>query len=129
MGRAPDESGTLFSTGRPAPAGVGVRSLMQGQAVSAPKRSVPRWYLFAGDTLLVALVLVTVYKSPHPLSLPREIFCVATLLLAAALAIIAILTPENEERGPSGAGAGVMANGETPKQFGKQKTNDSSAEK
>jgi hypothetical protein len=54
---------------------------------------VPRWYLFAGDALLAALALVTVYRGPHPLSLGREIFCVATVLLAALLAIIAVLMP------------------------------------
>jgi hypothetical protein len=124
MGRAPnDESGAIPAAGQPATPGAGVRSLLQGQPASAPKPSFPRWYLFAGDALLAALALVTVYKGRHPLSLGREIFCVATVLLAALLAIVAILMPENEARPPSGAGTGVMANGESPKQFGKQKAN------
>ena len=127
MGRAPNESSAPPAAGEPAPPGAGVRSLIQGQAPSAPKRSVPRWYLFAGDTLLAALALVTVYRGPHPLSLPREIFCVAIVLLAALLAIIAILMPENAARPPLGAGTGVMPNGESPKQFGKQKANGSGA--
>jgi hypothetical protein len=128
MGRAPNESGALPAAGEPAPPGAGVRSLMQGQAAPAPKSSVPRWYLLAGDTLLAALALVTVYKGPRPLSLPREIFCVATVLLAALLAIIAILMPENETQGPLRAGTGVMANGKSPKKFGKHKANASGAE-
>ncbi len=123
MGRAPNESGALPAAGQPAAPGAGVRSLMQGQPASAPKRTVPRWYLFAGDALLVALAVVTVYKDPHPISPAREIFGVATVLLAALLAVVAILTPENEARGPSCAGTGVMADGESPIQFGKQKAN------
>ena len=123
MGRAPDESGALPAAAQTAPPGAGVRSLMQGQTASALKTRVPRWYLFAGDTLLVALALITVYRGRHPLSLAREIFCVATVLLAALLAIIAILTPEDEARSASGAGTGVMPNGESPKKFGKQKAN------
>lgn len=87
MGRAPDENAA-----RP---GAGVRSLMQGQTESPSKPLIPRWYLFAGDALLTALALVTIYKSPHPLSTRREIFCVATVLLAALLAVVAVLMPEN----------------------------------
>jgi hypothetical protein len=64
---------------------------MQKQTALAPGPGIPRWYLFAGDALLVALALVTIYKSAGPLSLGREIFCVATVLLAAALAVIAVL--------------------------------------
>jgi hypothetical protein len=93
MGRAPDKGGALPAAGEPAAPGAGVRSLIQGQSASAPKPRVPRWYLFAGDALLAALALVTVYRGPHPLSLGREIFCVATVLLAALLAIIAVLMP------------------------------------
>jgi hypothetical protein len=126
MSNDADQSGAP-PTGEPTPPGAGVRSLIEGQPASEAKPSFPRWYLFAGDALLVALALITVYKGPHPLSPGREIFCVATVLLAALLAIIAILTPENEARPPSGAGAGVMANREPPKQFGKQKANDSGA--
>ena len=128
MGRSPDESGTLPAAGKPTQTGAGVRSLMQGQAAAAPKPKArfPRWYLFAGDTLLVALALVTIYESPHPLSVPREIFCVATVLLGAVLGVIAVFTTEDDSQPTSRAGAGVTANGESPKQFGKQKANDSS---
>jgi hypothetical protein len=80
-----------------APVGAGVRSLMRGNntpaPVAAPKPAIPRWYLFAGDVLLVSLALVTIYKSPHPLSWGREVFCAALVILAAVLAVIAILTP------------------------------------
>jgi hypothetical protein len=90
-----------------APVGAGVRSLMRGNnppaaapvkqaeivATPAPKPVIPRWYLFAGDVLLVALALVTIYKSPHPLSWPRELFCAALVIVAAVLAVVALLMP------------------------------------
>ena len=83
-----------------APVSAGVRSLMRGHQVpapgAAPKPAIPRWYLYAGDVLLVALALLTIYKSPHPLSWPRELFCAALVLLAAVLAVIALLTPESK---------------------------------
>jgi hypothetical protein len=120
MERAPDSSA--------APPGAGVRSLMQGRTESASKPLIPRWYLFAGDALLTALALVTIYKSPHPLSLRREIFCVATVLLAALLAVVAVLMPETAASPFSSAGAGVTTDGESPKQFGKQKTYGSGPE-
>ena len=80
-----------------APVGAGVRSLMRGHQApapdAAPKPVIPRWYLFAGDVLLVTLALLTIYKSPHPLSWERELFCAALVLLAAGLAVFALLTP------------------------------------
>jgi hypothetical protein len=83
-----------------APVGAGVRSLMRGHQTpapaAAPKPGIPRWYLFAGDLLLVALALLTIYESPHPLSWQREVFCAALVMLAAVLAVIALLTPENK---------------------------------
>jgi hypothetical protein len=83
-----------------APVSAGVRSLMRGHNApvpgAAPKPVIPRWYLFAGDVLLVALALLTVYESPHPLSWPRALFCAALVMLAAVLAIIALLMPENK---------------------------------
>jgi hypothetical protein len=83
-----------------APVGAGVRSLMRGHQApapgAAPKPVIPRWYLFAGDILLVALALLTIYKSPHPLSWPRELFCAALVTLAAVLAVIALLTRESK---------------------------------
>ena len=121
MGRAPNDTGA-DSVGRPPLPGAGVRSLLQGQA-AAPKPVIPRWYLFAGDALLIALALITAFVGPHPLSLAREVFCVATALLAALLAVFAVLMPENGARSPLSAGAGVVANGESPKQFGNQKAN------
>jgi hypothetical protein len=80
-----------------APVSAGVRSLMRGHQTSAPGAAprpvLPRWYLLAGDVLLVALALLTIYKSPHPLSWPRGLFCAALVMLAAGLAVLALLTP------------------------------------
>jgi hypothetical protein len=99
-----------------APVGAGVRSLMRGHnppapgqpvvpapiavAPVAPKPVVPRWYLLAGDVLLVTLALMTLYTSPHPLSWPRELFCAALVALAAVLAVIALLTPDGKAANP-----------------------------
>jgi hypothetical protein len=119
MGRAPKQED--------APVSAGVRSLMRGHnpPVPAPapvpispatatspvaptpasarashKTAVPRWYLLAGDVLLVALALTIVYKSPHPLSWQRELFCAALVTLAAVLAVIALLTPNEKPANP-----------------------------
>jgi hypothetical protein len=88
-----------------APVSAGVRSLMRGHnppvpAPPAPKPAVPRWYLLAGDVLLVALALVTLDKSRHPVSWPRALFCAALVTLAAALAVLALLTPESKGAKP-----------------------------
>jgi hypothetical protein len=73
---------------------------MQGHrapvSAAAQKGNFPRWYLFAGDILLVALALITIYRSPRPVSWKTELFCGATVLLAAALAVMAILTREGK---------------------------------
>jgi hypothetical protein len=103
MGRNPKEEKT--------PVSAGVRSLMSGQhppasvqaaspAPVATKPIVPRWYLLAGDVLLVALALMTLYKSPHPLSWQRELFCSALVVLAAVLAVLALLTPDGKAAKP-----------------------------
>jgi hypothetical protein len=89
-----------------APISAGVRTLMRGQSAAVfvppavPKPVVPRWYLLAGDVLLVALALMTLYKSPHPLSWQRELFCSALVVLAAILAVIALLTPDGKTAKP-----------------------------
>ena len=96
MGSKPKEG-----TAPAPPVGAGVRSLMTGHKAPTPaaispqifKPGLPRWYLFAGDILLVALALLTIYKSPHPLSWQREVFCAALVILAAVLAVIALLMP------------------------------------
>jgi hypothetical protein len=106
MGRNPKEGA--------APVSAGVRSLMRGSnppapatapvapiAPVAPKAVIPRWYLFAGDLLLVALAVVTIFKSPHPLSWERELFCSSLVILAAVLAVIALLMPEGKAAVPS----------------------------
>ena len=93
-----------------APVGAGVRSLMRGNnpptpaaqvAPVAPKPVIPRWYLFAGDVLLVGLAVVTIFKSPHPLSWPRELFCAGLVILAAVLAVLALLMPVGKTANPS----------------------------
>jgi hypothetical protein len=87
LGRSPKE-------GAP-PLSAGVGSLMRGhspQPPAAPKPLIPRWYLFAGDVLLVALALITLCKSHHPLSWPRALFCAALVMLAALLALLALFT-------------------------------------
>jgi hypothetical protein len=95
MGRAPKEGA--------APVSAGVRSLMRGpnpaapSEPAAPKPALPRWYLFAGDILLVALALLTLGLSPHPLSWQREFFCAALVILAAVLAVLALLKPEGKD--------------------------------
>jgi hypothetical protein len=37
---------------------------------------------------------MTLYKSPHPLSWQRVLFCSALVVLAAVLAVVALLTPD-----------------------------------
>jgi len=94
LGRKPKE-------GAP-PVSAGVRSLMCSHSpppAAAPKPLIPRWYLFAGDVLLVALALITIYKSPHPLSWPRAVFCAALVLLAALLAVLALFTRDGGASG------------------------------
>jgi hypothetical protein len=98
-----------------APVGAGVRSLMRGHNPPAPVASVaapapippvapkpliPRWYLFVGDLLLVALAVATIFKSPHPLSWQREVFCAALVIMAALLAVLALLMPEGKAANP-----------------------------
>ncbi len=102
--------GTLMRPGpkeAAATLGAGVRSLMRGNnppapvvpvvppATSSPKAVIPRWYLLAGDVLLVALAVATIFKSPHPLSWQREAFCATLVILAAILAVVALLMPES----------------------------------
>jgi hypothetical protein len=74
---------------------------MRGHHTPAPegahKGAIPRWYLFAGDVLLVGLALMTIFKSPRPVSWKRELFCGAIVALAAALAVIAVLTGEGKK--------------------------------
>jgi len=99
-----------------APVGAGVRSLMRGNnapapaaptvpsaaVAPAPKAGIPRWYLFAGDALLVGLAIATIFTSPHPLSWQREVFCAALVVLAAVLAVLALLMPDGTPaRSPS----------------------------
>ncbi len=61
--------------------------------VAEPRSIVPRWYLFAGDVLLVAMAIATVCLSPRPLSWQREVFCAALVVVAAILAVVAIASP------------------------------------
>ena len=92
----------------PAPVGPGVRSLMRGHPAAAanpfagrpaPKPLVPPWYLLAGDLLLLALALIVAWKSPHPLSWQRALFCAGAAALGGGLALGALFlagdTPEH----------------------------------
>lgn len=87
-----------------APVGAGVSTLIRGNsspgptspAPAPPKAVFPRWYLFAGDVLLVSLALVTLFMSRHPLSWQREVFCAALVILAAVLAVIALVMPDGK---------------------------------
>lgn len=125
LGRAPGEKGDSKIDPKPparTSAGAGVRSLIRGTRPEPPVPSAPYeaaieeaaplpiWYLFAGDVLLVALALLTVWLSPHPLSGPRIAFCMGTIGLAAALGVIAAVQ--------SRARARVTPQGKSPKQFG-----------
>jgi protein-S-isoprenylcysteine O-methyltransferase Ste14 len=91
-----------------------------------PNAVIPRWYLLAGDILLVALALLIVFKSPHPLSWQREVFCAALVMLAALLAVIALWIPQNKaavpNQQPLRAGTGVMPKGKSPEEFRNDKT-------
>jgi hypothetical protein len=49
----------------------------------------------------VALAVVTILKSPHPLSWPREIFCAALVIVAAVLAVVALLMPDGKAVEPA----------------------------
>ena len=109
--------------------GAGVDSLMRGQRPAGPDRpsrekSFPRGYLFTADALLVILALITIYKSPRPISWGAEAFCVAAVSLAAVLALLAVWLGEEPAPGTGQlsnkslrAGAGVMANAKPPNQF------------
>jgi hypothetical protein len=109
MGRASKQEAVPAEQPQPeaAPFGAGVRSLLRGnnpeairaptEAIPAPpKPALPRWYLFAGDVLLVTLALLTLGFSPHPLSWQRELFCTALVILAAVLAVAALLMPNGK---------------------------------
>ena len=74
--------------------GAGVDSLLRGQRPAGPPaplqgKPFPRGYLFAADVLLVVLALITLYKSPRPVSWKTEAFCVAVVALGTALALLA----------------------------------------
>ena len=96
-----------FAAAEPAADGAsGVHSLLRGQrpekstsdpapltAKPAPTRpSMPRWWFFGADLLLIALALIFLYKGPTPLSPARAAFCVAAIILGGALALTAVLT-------------------------------------
>ena len=98
----------------------GVRSLIRGNRAKAAvpeagakapaKASIPRWYLFGGDLLLVALALLTAYKSPGPLSWKQMVFCVVVVAIGAGLGVFAIGATEPSQndarmkRGPFAGG-------------------------
>ena len=82
-----------------APVGSGVRSLMRGHPATpansvepapAQKVGLPGWYLYGADILLAALALVVAFKSPHPLTWPKELFCTVAVVLGGCLAMGAV---------------------------------------
>jgi hypothetical protein len=118
------------------PVGSGVRSLMRGhqpnpasQPKVAPARKpvIPLWYIFGADILLAALALAIAFKSPHPLTWQRELFCAAAVALGGCLALGAVWLADIGE--PSGARARIVAHGKTPEKFRDHKTNHTQAEK
>lgn len=133
MGDKPAEKNARASA---APSGgAGMDSLLRGQRPADPEpprqTSFPHAYLYVADILLVVLALITIYKSPRPIPLPVEIFCVATVALAALLALLAVWLGDQEPSGAarfsgkSGAGAGVMPNAVAPHKFRDEKTKPS----
>ena len=81
----------------------GVRSLMRGQAAESPfaepvpavatpaktQTTIPRWYLFAGDILLVALAFAVLFRNPKP-SWKAELFAVIAVALGGLLGALAV---------------------------------------
>ena len=83
--------------------GPGVRSLIRGQhaeaalaepTAAAPtqteKPTIPRWYLFAGDILLVALAMVVIFRHPRP-GWKEEVFAIIAVALGGGLGVKAVL--------------------------------------
>jgi hypothetical protein len=111
MSRAPVQApaGETEPASAQAPArGAGVRSLIRGNRAKAAserlpapstRMRIPRWYLFGGDLLLVALALIIAYKSPGPLTWKQTLFCTLVVVLGACLAIIAICAGESPQEG------------------------------
>lgn len=106
-------------TAQPPAKAAGVGSLIRGnRAHGASERvvtnrtqvGIPRWYLFGGDLLLVALALITAYKSPRPLTWQEMLFCAVVVALGACLAIIAVSAGEPPPESPR-MKTGPFANG------------------
>ena len=113
------KNGSVAAASRPAAIpGPGVRSLLRGSqsataiATPIPPSRMPRWYLFGGDILLVALAVGIGLSSRHPLSAGREVFCVAVVGLGCLLSLGAVWSDD-----VSRAGARIMAHGKAPEQF------------
>jgi hypothetical protein len=97
----------------------GVNSLMRGKspataAKPAPAAShspanpgflgIPRWYLFGGDLLLVALALIITFKSPSPLDWKKIVFCCAVVAIGGFLAVLAVKPTEPDKSSPKNSG-------------------------
>ncbi len=89
-----------------APVGLGVGTLLRGNT-GGP--TAPRWYLYGGDVLLTVLGLIIAFKSRHPLSTGRELFCAGVVTLGACLALAAAWNEEVLR-----AGARIMSHRESP---------------
>jgi hypothetical protein len=133
LGDKPKENDPASASApQPAPVSGGVRSLIQGNrppaAAEAEKVFLPRWYLLAGDVLLVALALIAIYKSPRPMSAWMGLFCTAVVSLGAVLAVMALFSPAPIDPEASRARAGVVPDGESPKNLRCGETNGSHPE-
>jgi hypothetical protein len=106
--------------------GPGVRSLMRGTQAESPfaepvaattsvtiekvktqsAQTVPRWYLFAGDVLLVALALFVFFRNPKP-TWKEELFAIIIVALGGVLGALAVgynpasATPFQAEQPPA----------------------------
>src|SRR5579872_553127 len=120
MSQVPAEPVTDETVPQPAPAAAktaGVATLIRGNRSTASPKTVasrshappiPRWYLFGGDLLLVALALLIAFRSPSPLNWQRVLFCSVVVALGAGLAIVALGTgqPVKSTRSKSGPFSG-----------------------
>jgi hypothetical protein len=79
------------SSPEPRHCGHGMRSLINGTSEVKERRrmSVPRWYLFGADLLLVAVAVFVMYKHPGPFTSVEKVFGVVAIVIGAGLAVIA----------------------------------------
>jgi len=101
MGKRPGaEAGSRLPSPEDGSSGPGMRSLFRGDPpTSRPRRwSVPRWYLFGADLLLVAAALMVMSQSRAPLTGNEKFFGVAAVVLGASLGLIAICMRDQKNK-------------------------------